>query len=242
MWCIEEIKCVSDVAHPSSGKRFLQSPDPSEWLVRYNMDMSALAQKAISPRHFARALKSALVNECWNPTGLQIRTHKEFTKCDKCEECACELLDAKTVAERTKVKEKRRHHFLFQQKQRTKYYKHRTKAMRWPSRYLSIIADGMDQSSTDLPHYVQHTKSNTNQLDAKIQGLKAHGWGHFFFLSDSSEYTHGANHMAECLLETLKKLQGLYERAGVPWPDVLYLQLDGGSENKNRYILGLIDR
>ena len=114
--------------------------------------------------------------------------------------------------------------------------------MRWPSRYLSIIADGMDQSSTDLPHYVQHTKSNTNQLDAKIQGLKAHGWGHFFFLSDSSEYTHGANHMAECLLETLKKLQGLYQAAGVPWPEVLYLQLDGGSENENRYILGLIDR
>ena len=48
--------------------------------------------------------------------------------------------------------------------------------------------------------------------------------------------------MAECLLLTLKRMQVLYEAAGVAWPEVLYLQLDGGSENKNRYLLGVLDR
>ena len=56
---------------------------------------------------------------------------KEFAKCDKCEEFNQELLHAKTVAERTAVKTKRNAHFAFQDKQRKKYYKHRTKAMRY---------------------------------------------------------------------------------------------------------------
>jgi hypothetical protein len=36
---------------------------------------------------------------------------------------------------------------------------------------MSLIADGMDQSKTDLPHYTQKTKGNANQLSAKVQGL-----------------------------------------------------------------------
>lgn len=42
--------------------------------------------------------------------------------------------------------------------ERKKYYKHQKKAEDRPDKYLSVIIDGMDQSKTHLPHWIQTTK------------------------------------------------------------------------------------
>ena len=82
---------------------------------------------------------------------------------------------------REQIKAERQEHFKFQHAQREKYYKHRDKAMKDPARYISIIADGMDQEKLHLPSYVQNTKGNANFLDSTLQGLKVHGWGALLF-------------------------------------------------------------
>lgn len=38
--------------------------------------------------------------------------------------------------------------------ERQKYYKHIQKAKNYPEKYMSIIIDGMDQSKTEIPHYM----------------------------------------------------------------------------------------
>jgi len=45
--------------------------------------------------------------------------------------------------------------------ERKKYYKHQKKAEKNPEKYLSIIIDGMDQSKTHLPHWIQCSKVST---------------------------------------------------------------------------------
>lgn len=47
---------------------------------------------------------------------------------------------------------------IFCSGERKKYYKHQKKAESNPDKYLSIIIDGMDQSKTHLPHWIQCSK------------------------------------------------------------------------------------
>jgi len=47
--------------------------------------------------------------------------------------------------------------------ERKKYYKHQTKAEQHPDKYLSLIIDGMDQSKTHLPHWIQKSKVGNSQ-------------------------------------------------------------------------------
>jgi hypothetical protein len=170
--------------------------------------------------------------------GLHVRKHKEFSQCDRCADLNAQLLLIETKEGREQIKAERREHFKFQQAQREKYYKHRANAMKDPAKCMSIIADGMDQAKLHLPSYVQNTKGNASFLDSTLQGLTVHGWGHFFFICGNN-YNTGANHAIECLLQILQQLSELYEEKKMKWPDTLYLQLNGGSENKNRYTLAI---
>ena len=53
-----------------------------------------------------------------------------------------------------------------------KYYKHIQKARRNPKAYLSLIVDGMDQAKTNLPHFVELSKTA-----GTVWKLKAHMTG-----------------------------------------------------------------
>ena len=56
--------------------------------------------------------------------------------------------------------------------ERTTYYKHREKARNDPSKYLTIIIDGMDQAKTNVPQPVQESKTTQNlwRLKTHITG------------------------------------------------------------------------
>lgn len=56
--------------------------------------------------------------------------------------------------------------------ERKKYYKHQKKAEQRPDKYLSLIIDGMDQSKTHLPHWIQKSKVRISSLDIVI-GVEA---------------------------------------------------------------------
>ena len=96
---------------------------------------------------------------------------------------------------------------------------------------MSIIIDGMDQSTCSLPHLgSQDTFTNTVKMG--ITGVKEHGVGLFLYRTVNT-VKKGADLTIYCIHAQLEKF---YERNG-HYPDELYVQVDGGSENANKYVL-----
>ena len=113
--------------------------------------------------------------------------------------------------------------------ERKKYYKHAMKARQNPSKYLSIIIDGMDQSKTDIPHflYLSSLVSGMWKLRTHLIGAIVHGIGIYGYF-DYYQYPHGSNLTIHVLLDVLHRNKDRL-------PDTLYLQMDNcGRENKNR--------
>ena len=85
LWCVLEIKEVSDVASPTTGKRMMSPPDPDDWYIAYAMDARITGAAQLSRRHFRRALTAAMSHkEFQEAGGLQVRKNKEFSQCDRC--------------------------------------------------------------------------------------------------------------------------------------------------------------
>lgn len=60
--------------------------------------------------------------------------------------------------------------------EREKYAKHRHKAEKYPSKYLSLIIDGMDQEKTNIPHILSNPKSMAGAytLETHVTGVQVH--------------------------------------------------------------------
>ena len=73
---------------------------------------------------------------------------------------------------------------------RRKYNKHLTKARRDPTKYLSLIIDGMDQSKTEIPHTVYRSTLTSSlwKLRTHLVVVIAHGRGIFGFF-DHYQYS-----------------------------------------------------
>ena len=132
--------------------------------------------------------------------------------------------------------------FLFRNERR-KYHLHRYKARRTPSKYLTVILDGMDQSKTDVPNLRRICKSTANlqKLRTHLVGVIMHSglcpMGKLFIGSfDLFQWKHDSNLTMNILLVILQLFNGRY---GLP--PVLNLQLDNcWRENKNKYVFTLL--
>ena len=122
--------------------------------------------------------------------------------------------------------------FLYCSTERQKYYKHVEKAKRHPSKYLSTIIDGMDQSKTNLPHFSQKAKKVAGMtiLKTHLTAVLTHGHGIWGFF-DICQWPHASNLTINLLLKVMTNLKNSL-------PKVWYLQMDNcGRENKNRFVL-----
>ena len=120
---------------------------------------------------------------------------------------------------------------IFHSNERKKYYKHIRKAKTQPTKYLSIIIDGMDQQCTALPKLQPTPKAlnHNDQLNTHITGCIVHGRGQHAFI-DFKEYPHDSNLTMNILLQILLQYSSSL-------PPILYLQLDNTArENKNRHL------
>lgn len=120
---------------------------------------------------------------------------------------------------------------------------HRYKAKRDPSRYLTVILDGMDQSKTDVPNLRRICKSTANlqRLRTHLVGVIAHSglypmgkalFGYF----DLFQWPHDSNLTMNIILFILGTLN---TEVGIP--PVLNLQLDNcWRENKNKHVFTLL--
>ncbi|XP_063438737.1 uncharacterized protein LOC134719703 [Mytilus trossulus] len=143
---------------------------------------------------------------------------------------------------REKLRAERREHNSRQMLERKYYYTKKNAAKTSPSQYLSLIIDGMDQSKTNLPHFVGRMAKAVNKVDqltTHVTGVLAHGQNKFFTFLDLNQYAHDSNltmHILMLILHQISKLMGN------KLPPILYLQADNSwRENKNRYVLGFCE-
>ncbi len=104
--------------------------------------------------------------------------------------------------------------------ERGKYTKHRRKAENQPSKYISIIIDGMDQDKTNIPHIISNPKvSAINKalyfnisvlgnfrLETHVTGIRAHGRKALMAI-DCNDFKHDSNLTIELILRMLVLLK-----------------------------------
>lgn len=166
------------------------------------------------------------------------RLKSAWARCDECTTFRTLITSAPSKEERQRLKTCYESHLDHQRRQRAKYYKHRNKAIQHPQNYISIIMDGMDQKKSELPREVRQSKTSKEKLHLKqkLMGCLVHGEGMYLYLLASPVLKAGANFATHCLWRTLEEVGNAREKGGhsTILPDVLYLQLDNASDNKNK--------
>jgi hypothetical protein len=130
-------------------------------------------------------------------------------------------------------------HLEMQEAERQRLAKHRQKARHNPTKYTSVIVDGMDQSKTILPHFRRVPKDSkikegnfvkVHVVGAKVIGNECKAYAFLMFDNFKSD--------SNCMLTVLHKVILKMAR---PLPRVLFLTLDNTTkENKNKYVLAYL--
>ena len=246
-WCVAYLKTRLGDMSPVTGKHMIVRPKTRVWHNIFKSETSS----TISIDRFGTALNAAYNDaEFRDPETkkkrIEVRERDSFTECQVCSDLQLQMGLAKTTSAFVHAKEQFDSHNASQKAEREVYYRHRDNAKKHPNKYMCLIIDGMDQFKLKLPQYEQNTKDNTTQLDTKLTGIKVHGVGTYFYFT-SGTFKAGANLNIDCLNQTLLDLRRIYdeliEKGELEkWPDKLYIQVDGGSENMNRFFLAYCDR
>lgn len=95
---------------------------------------------------------------------------------------------------------------------------------------LSLIADLMDQKGTQLPWKGTQDSFGDGAMQMLICGIKEHGFGIHIFpaLKTVSKSANLIIYAIDTVIERWRQRHGYY-------PTKIYIQIDGGAENANRY-------
>jgi len=195
----------------------------------YKDEKEKLVEPYVTYAHFVDLWKK----QCPHIT---ISKNTKFTKCGICTLIKEARYTTKDIDLRKQLAELIILHNDQQMKERKKYYKHKHKAKENPSKYCSLILDGMDQHKTCIPHVLIDSKNVPSHFfKTHITGVMSHGDESSFHFIDCHEWGHDSNLTVTLLIKSLAKVA----KDGI-LPQVLYLQMDNcWRENKNQYVLAL---
>ena len=100
-------------------------------------------------------------------------------------------------------------------------------------RYISIIFDAMDPLKCPIP-FIQKDQGfceNKNRLHSQVASFIVHGKGTYGIVWDE-QISKDGNFWAGNLIEVIKEIKETYYK-DEKFPEVLYIQADNASENKN---------
>ena len=100
---------------------------------------------------------------------------------------------------------------------------------------MSIIIDGMDQSSCTIPHLGSQDTFNET-LKQGLTGIKEHGVGVTLYRTVNT-VKKGADLTIYCITKQIEA----YHLRNKCYPDELYIQVDGGGENANKFFLAALE-
>eukprot|EP01031_Cornospumella_fuschlensis_P025170 gene25170-30398_t len=101
---------------------------------------------------------------------------------------------------------------------------------------MSLIIDGMDQQHCKIPHLGTQNSFNS-PIHQLIMGAKCHDDSLVTLYRCFGTVSKGANLAIYCILDQIVQWEG---RHGIS-PEILYVQLDGGSENANKWVLMVLE-
>jgi hypothetical protein len=167
------------------------------------------------------------------------RSKGSHPTCSDCVRYRAKLLRLSlSVTERERITCQRARHLHQAYAERMYYYGKIDLALRFPSMFMSIIMDCMDQRKLQLPHFTRldqtHLLQGAKLLKQILMGVYVHGRGIHCYAGNPKWGTGGgADFTAECLMRTLA-------RYGPKLPPYLFLQMDNcAGDNKNRAMLAL---
>mmetsp|Transcript_23825 Transcript_23825/g.44243 ORF Transcript_23825/g.44243 Transcript_23825/m.44243 type:complete len:636 (+) Transcript_23825:356-2263(+) len=120
--------------------------------------------------------------------------------------------------------------------ERNEYKRRCDTALRNKNTIMSGIIDGMDQGHCRCP-YKGTQNSFSHPLSQSLTGFLEHGHGLTIYRTVET-VTKGANLTLYCILAQLESWKN---RHGGNYPEEFYLQIDGGSENANQYLLAMME-
>ena len=144
-----------------------------------------------------------------------------------------------------KVQLKLDQHNLMNMASRRKFYKHNDRAMDPKThKYLSIIIDGMTQNTTLLPHLFAKPSWWSAQTALQCQCTGILSWGASGFKADC-EFTYrnvsdNSAFLCDNIERAILRNQAECRRMKIPYPSVLYIQLDNVSHNKSFCLVGFL--
>jgi hypothetical protein len=119
--------------------------------------------------------------------------------------------------------------------ERLDYYSRRNDALLTPSSYLSLIADGMQQNHCILP-WQANINTFPCTLSQHLQGVLVHGRCIEIFRTFHN-LGNNANLSIHCFLQSLELRLQIEGKL----PDIIYYQVDGGSENTSKHVLAICE-
>tara|TARA_B100001971_G_C17818943_1_gene347915 strand:- start:4 stop:384 length:381 start_codon:yes stop_codon:yes gene_type:complete len=109
--------------------------------------------------------------------------------------------------------------------ERMEYHSRIEQARRFPNMFWSSVSDGMAQNHTRLPHHKDQYEFKPN-LPQHLQGFLVHGR-----MMNIYRTYHNVKNNANCAIHCFLLALEQHWKDKDCLPDVLYHQMDGGSEN-----------
>lgn len=213
---------------PDTGKLHLPTGTKQQLFEEYKESLLP-TDSAPSYRHFRRAWKESC-------TAIVQRTSSRFGMCDECATFDAQLKVATSPVEIATIRSDKAAHIKEQYQERDQYYIHRAVARQYPSKYLTVMLDGMDSNKLVVPHLRKAIKMIDHKACYKfsLMGAKVSSdqeSNHMFV--NNGRFMKNANGTFNALLPVLAEE---HTRRG-SLPDTLFLQLDNcPTENKSKAI------
>lgn len=120
--------------------------------------------------------------------------------------------------------------------ERISYKERVAHALANPKKVMSIIVDGMDQSHCRIPHFGSQDSFSAT-VTQHLLGCLRHGKGAKLYRSFNHLKT-GAN---LTIYAILRELEDFKRENDGQYPEILYVQVDGGSENANQFVIAYLE-
>ncbi|KAJ8018166.1 hypothetical protein HOLleu_43995 [Holothuria leucospilota] len=211
---------------------------PHTWTKRYlyermRQELQQFGSDVISYVHFTRIWTEHL-------SQFVISKSSDFTKCSTCTQLDDQYQDAGSEEVRHKIIKLREAHDKQVELERRAYHNARNTARREANEMTTIIIDGMDQTKTNVPHFIVQDKDNAHlaQLPVHFTGVLVHtdtadGKIPFIFY-DIKHVPHDSNLTIHCLTEALLRTKHHLGK-------VIFIQLDNCfRENKNKFVFSFL--
>ena len=220
--------CADD--QPNLNEKHLDPVHKNDVYLEYKNEAILYNLKPLSMTQFRRQWKKGFSH-------VKIRKYKACSgKCSICAELSVLTREKKTRAAMEYLKLCRIIHRADFMRDRDLYAQRKKLAELYPCQYFSMITDGMQQTHCELPYSGNRMPTGSNKLKQHLQGITSHfrrtrmyrTLDHIFLGRNACIYT------ILCELEEEYKLSGKL-------PKIVYIQIDGGSENANYAVLAWME-